>query len=234
VGVVVIKHLAMIMDGNRRWAKKNKMAYSTGYSEGGFGAAKVAARFCIESGIKYLSLYTFSLENFKRPQHEQDILFNCIKNDGAKQLRFFQEKGIKVCFVGDRTKFPDSVLPTITLLEEGTKDNKALQVNLLFCYGARQELVCSIKQIVHKIKSGLLSEDDISEESLEQCLWTSGTPQPELIIRTSGTQRLSNFLLYQAAYSEFHFLDCLWPEITAQDLQHAVDSYLGVQRNFGT
>lgn len=231
---VVIKHLAMIMDGNRRWAKKNKMAYSTGYSEGGFGAAKVAAKFCVDNGIKYLSLYTFSLENFKRPQHEQDLLFNCIKNDGAKQLSFFQKEGVKVCFVGDRTKFPASIVPTIELLEEETKHNDVLQVNLLFCYGARQELVCSVKQLFHKIKTGLLSEDEISEETLEQCLWTSGIPAPELIMRTSGTQRLSNFLLYQAAYSEFYFLDCLWPDITAQDLQRGLDSYLGVQRNFGT
>lgn len=229
----MIKHLAMIMDGNRRWAKKNKLAYATGYSEGGFGAAKRAAEFCIESGIAYLSLYTFSLENFKRPQHEQDLLFNCIKNDGQKYLPFFQKEGIKVCFIGDRAKFPESVLPVIELLENETKHNNKLQVNLLFCYGARQELICSIKKLLHKIKSGILSEDQISEESLEQCLWTSGIPQPELIIRTSGTQRLSNFLLYQAAYSEFFFLDCLWPEITKEDLQVAVSGYLGVQRNFG-
>lgn len=229
----MIKHLAMIMDGNRRWAKKNKLAYSTGYSEGGFGAAKRAARFCMDRGIPYLSLYTFSLENFRRPQHEQDLLFNCIKNDTKKYLPFFQKEGIKVKFVGDRTKFPAFILPAIEQLEKETEHNDALQVNLLFCYGARQELVCSIKRLVNDIKKGLLSEKDISEETLENCLWTSGIPQPELIIRTGGAQRLSNFLLYQAAYSEFYFLDCLWPEITEDDMQEALNSYLGVQRNFG-
>lgn len=229
----MIKHLAMIMDGNRRWAQRNKLSYSVGYSDGGFGAAKIAAKFCIDAGIPYLSLYTFSLENFNRPQHEQDLLFNCIINEGPSQLKFFNQENIKVCFIGDRDRFPEKVLPTITKLEEGTRDNDGLQVNLLFCYGARQELVCSIKRLMHKVKEGLLSEDQISEKTLEDCLWTSGIPQPELIIRTSGTQRLSNFLLYQAAYSEFYFLDCLWPDITREDIESAVNSYLGVQRNFG-
>lgn len=229
----MIKHLAMIMDGNRRWAKKNKLSYSVGYAEGGFGAAKIAAKYCLESGIKYLSLYTFSLENFNRPQHEQDFLFNCIINEGQKQLAFFNKENVKVCFIGDRSRFPKNVLPTINMLEKGTAQNDALQVNLLFCYGARQELVCSVKRLMHKVKKGLLSEDDITEKDLEECLWTSGIPQPELIIRTSGTQRLSNFLLYQAAYSEFYFLDCLWPDITREEIEHAVGSYLGVQRNFG-
>lgn len=230
----MIKHLAMIMDGNRRWAKKNKLSYSVGYAEGGFGAAKTAAKFCIDANIPYLSLYTFSLENFNRPQYEQDLLFNCIVNEGPKQLKFFNQENIRVRFIGDRSRFPEKVLPTIEALEQGTENNSGLQVNLLFCYGARQELVCSIKRLMHKVKKGLLSEEQISEKALEDCLWTSGIPQPELIIRTSGTQRLSNFLLYQAAYSEFYFLDCLWPDITREDLERAVGSYLGVQRNFGT
>ncbi|MFT6765328.1 MAG: undecaprenyl diphosphate synthase [Alteromonas naphthalenivorans] len=230
----MIKHLAMIMDGNRRWAKKNKLSYASGYTEGGFGAAKIAAKYCLDAGIKYLSLYTFSLENFNRPQHELDLLFNCIVDGGKKNLAFFNKENVRVKFIGDRDRFPEIVLPTVKLLEEGTKSNNALQVNFLFCYGARQELVCSIKRLVSKVKKGLLSEDQISEQTLEECLWTSGIPQPELIIRTSGTQRLSNFLLYQAAYSEFCFLDCLWPDITREDIEGAVSDYLGMQKNFGT
>lgn len=229
----MITHLAMIMDGNRRWAKKNKLSLASGYSEGGFGAARIAAQFCKQSGIKYLSLYAFSLENFNRPQYEQDILFNGIITQGIKNIPFFKEHNCKVRFIGDREKFPEKVLPTIIKIEEETASCTDLVINILFCYGARQELVCSIKQLFHKIKKGLISEHDISEKTLEQCLWTAGIPQPELIIRTSGTQRLSNFLLYQAAYSEFCFIDCLWPELTKEHLQQAVDSYLGVQRNFG-
>lgn len=229
----MIKHLAMIMDGNRRWAKKNKLSLLSGYSEGGFGAARIAAQFCKEEGIKYLSLYAFSLENFNRPQYEQDILFNGIITQGEKYISLFKEQNSNVRFIGDRSKFPAKVLPTITLLEQETAECDGLYINILFCYGARQELVCSIKRLFHKIKNGLLSENDISETTLEQCLWTAGIPQPELIIRTSGTQRLSNFLLYQAAYSEFYFIDCLWPELTREHLQQAVDSYLGIQRNFG-
>ena len=191
----MIKHLAMIMDGNRRWAKKNKLSYANGYTEGGFGAAKVAAQFCLDSEIKYLSLYAFSLENFSRPQYELDIIFNAIVNEGQKQLEFFKKGNVRVRFIGDREKFPEKVVPTIEMLEKETVQNDLLNVNILFCYGARQEIICSVKQLFNKIKNGILSEDQISEETLEGCLWTSGTPAPELIIRTSGAQRLSNFLL---------------------------------------
>ena len=230
---MMIQHLAAIMDGNRRWAKQNGLSYSLGYSDGGFGAAKRAAEFCLSKGIKYLSLYAFSLENFKRPQEEQDFLFSSMEKDGEKNIPFFQDAGIKVRFIGDRRLFPKNIVALAEKLEEETKQGEKLQVNVLFCYGARQELMCGIKELVHKVTSGVLKETDISEDSLEQCLWTQGIPHPELIIRTGGAQRLSNFLLYQAAYSEFYFLDCFWPDITEMHLQMALDSFYGVKRNFG-
>lgn len=228
-----ISHLAIIMDGNRRWAKKNKLSFGTGYAEGGFGAVKRAIEFCLSRGIKHLSLYAFSLENFKRPQEEQDFLFDTIVNQGQKNIPYLQKHDVQVKFVGDRSVFPQRVIPTCELVERETEQCSSIFVNLLFCYGGRQEIVSGVKNLLKQVRDGVLTEDAITEQALQDCLWTARTPDPELIIRTSGVQRLSNFLLFQSAYSEFCFLDCLWPEITEKDLATAVDSYTGVRRNFG-
>lgn len=229
-----LNHLAIIMDGTRRWAKKQGLQSAAGYREGGFAAVKRAILFCVTRNIKYLSLYTFSLENFRRPQYEQDILFDTIVSEGANALPFFTEHNIRVRFVGDRTLFPERVIPTCQSIEEQTQNNTGCTVNILFCYGARQEMICGIKKLVHQVKAGLLKEEEISEEVFAQCLWTQETPEPDLIIRTSGVKRLSNFLLFQAAYSEFYFLDCLWPEITEDHLIEATASFFATRRNFGT
>ena len=228
-----ISHLAVIMDGNRRWAKKNKLNFGAGYSDGGFGAVKKAIEFCLVRGIKYLSLYTFSIENLKRPQEEQNFLFDTIVSEGGKNISYLKERNVCARFIGERSLFPEHVIPTCNLVEQETKDCSALFVQILFCYGGRQELVAAVKKLVQKVKEGLILEDQITEEVLHDALWMAGIPDPELIIRTSGVQRLSNFLTYESVYSEFCFLDCLWPEITEKDLAHAVDSYLGIRRNFG-
>jgi len=228
-----ISHLAIIMDGNRRWAKKNKLSFGTGYAEGGFGAVKRTIEFCLSRGIKHLSLYAFSLENFKRPQEEQDFLFDTIVNQGGKNIPYLQKHDVQVKFVGDRSVFPQRVISTCELVERETEKCSAIFVNLLFCYGGRQEIVSGVKKLLKRVQDGFITEDQITESMLQECLWTAKTPDPELVIRTSGVQRLSNFLLFQSAYSEFCFLDCLWPEITEKDLATAVDSYNQVRRNFG-
>lgn len=228
-----LRHLAIIMDGNRRWAKRQGLQVASAYREGGFGAVKRSVQFCLDQGVEYLSLYTFSLENFRRPQYEQDILFDAVVQEGKNAIPFFQEHGIRVKFIGDKTRFPQSVLQICLDIEQATVRCHSLFLNFLFCYGARQEMVCGIKKLFHKIKSGLLQEHDISEQTFADCLWTQDMPEPDLIVRTSGVKRLSNFLLYQAAYSEFFFLDCLWPEITHQDLHNATASFARTQRNFG-
>lgn len=228
-----LTHLAVIMDGNRRWAKKQGLSFGVGYAKGGTQAIQTTMEFCLRRGISYLSLYTFSLENFKRPQVEQDFLFSTIVSEGAKQLPFLQEHNIRVQFIGDRSRFPEKVRPICQMLEEETKDFSKLCVNFLFCYGGRQELVSVAQRIAADVQKGLLTHDAVTEELFERYLWTVGTPDPELIIRTSGVHRLSNFLSYQSAYSEFCFLDCLWPEITTEILTEAVDNFLGMKRNFG-
>ncbi len=220
------------MDGNRRWAKKRRLFPWLGHREG-LKAAKRVVEFCLEKKIQFLSLYTFSIENFVRPAKELDYIFNKLPNELYKQIDELIEKGIRIRFIGDRSLFPASVVPLFKDIEEKTAHLHNITVNLLFCYGARQEIVHAIKNIVKKIKAGQISENELSDQMVSQHLWTQGIPDPELIIRTGGVKRLSNFLLYQAAYSEFYFIDYLWPEITHEHLEDALSFYKNCQRNFG-
>ncbi|HEX2978294.1 MAG TPA: polyprenyl diphosphate synthase [Candidatus Babeliales bacterium] len=228
-----MNHLAIIMDGNRRWARSKGLGSLVGHSNG-FEAAKRAVEFCLKKKIPYLSLYTFSIENFKRSEHERSYLFDLLASKAPQLIDDFLKYGVRARFIGDRSLFPAHLLATIENLELQTNQGHNLQVNFLFCYGARQEIVHGVKSIIQKIKNGELSENDITDETLNNSLWTAGIPEPDMIIRTGGTKRISNFLLYQAAYSEFYFLDCLWPEITEDHLQAACLNFEECKRNFGT
>lgn len=228
----MIEHIAFIMDGNRRWAKKRGMLKMYGHREGADNI-KTVIDFCLGKNIRYLSLYTFSIENFKRPKEEQTFLFDLMIHEADKSLKEMKEKEIRVRFIGDRSLFPSHVLPVCEKIERETATFSKLNVNFLFCYGARQEIIGGIKNIVKKVKAGEISEEDISDQVLRQNLWTTGIPEPDLIIRTGGQKRLSNFLLYQAAYSEFLFLDCLWPDLKPDDLETAFSNYVDRKRNFG-
>lgn len=227
-----MKHLAIIMDGNRRWARKKGLATLIGHRKGS-DSIEIAMSFCLKHTIPYLSLYTFSIENFNRSAQERAYLFDLIKKGVKQNLDQFIKNKVRVCFVGERSLFPEEVLPAIEEAERATAQFNALQVNFLFCYGARQEIVHGIRHMVRKIQAGELSEEDISEDMLSHYLWTAGMPEPDLIIRTGGQKRLSNFLLYQAAYSEFQFLDCYWPDITEQDLDKSLSTFNECKRNFG-
>jgi undecaprenyl diphosphate synthase len=228
----MIKHLACIMDGNRRWARLQGKLPVLGHQEG-VKAGRRVIQFCLEKKIPYLSFYTFSIENFKRSAQEQDFIFNIVATQGLQEVAQLRQEGVRIRFVGDRALFPPSLISVCDTLEQQTQDCTALQVNLLFCYGARQEIIGGIKKIIRQVKAGVLDEDDINEESFNHYLWTQDFPDPDLIIRTGGVSRLSNFLLYQAAYSELYFLDCLWPDIGAQQLEQAVSFFDKAQRNFG-
>jgi undecaprenyl diphosphate synthase len=228
----MIKHLACIMDGNRRWARRQGQLPMLGHKEGA-QAAKRAIQFCLEKKIPYLSLYTFSIENLKRSQEEKDFIFNMMATQGLQEVEQLRAHGVRIQFIGDRALFPQSLIEVCDALEQQTRDCTALHVNLSFCYGARQEIVGGIKKIIQQVKAGLLDENDINEESFSQYLWTSDFPEPDVIVRTGGVSRLSNFLLYQAAYSELYFLDCLWPDVGAPQLEQALSFFYEAQRNFG-
>jgi len=228
-----MQHLAMIMDGNRRWARENKLAAISHGHKKGLDVAKVAVRFCLKNKIKYLSLFIFSLENLKRSAVEKGYLFGLME-------RFFQDnidelisQGICIRFIGDRALFPKRVASMISDVETRTKGLDKLFLNLLFCYGSQQEMVFATKKVAEKVKNGLLQIDAIDEATLRNEMWLGGSPDPDLILRTGKVSRLSNFLLFQAAYSELMFLDCYWPEINEQRLSECVDTFYATRRNFG-
>ncbi len=227
-----MQHIALIMDGNRRWAKKRSLQPWLGHQHGAESVKRVV-EFCLKKNIPYLSLYAFSLENFKRPEQERNFLFTMLTEQAEHYLPHFMEHQVKVSFIGERALFPEATRSTIEKLEAATASNKRLQMNLLFCYGSRQEIVHGIKDITKKVVAGDLTIDQISDDMVMDYLWTKGTPAPDIVIRTGGVKRLSNFLLYQAAYSEFYFLDCLWPDISHEHLEAAVAHFYETKRNFG-
>jgi undecaprenyl diphosphate synthase len=228
----MMKHLACIMDGNRRWAKQRGKLSVEGHKEG-VETVKRAVRFCIDKKIQYLTLYTFSLENFKRPEVEKIYLFDLIATQAQRFIDLCGKDAVRIRFVGDRSLFPSSTVAACERIERDTAHGNALTVNILFCYGGQQEIVAGVKSIVSDIQRGALSPDDIDVTLFKKHLWMDNTPEPELIIRTGGYKRLSNFLLFHAAYSELYFLDCMWPDLTENELEKAVEYYEQTQRNMG-
>lgn len=228
-----MKHLAIVMDGNRRWAQKKGLAKWLGHKEGA-KAIDHAVDFCLGKGIKYLSLYTFSLENLeKRPKIERDYIFSLFLDEYKNIIPKSLDKGVKIKFVGDRSRYPEDIMKAVNEMESQTAKCSNLQLNFLFFYGGTQEIFWGIKELIKKIKYENLDPNSITEEMYESCLWSYGIPEPELIIRTGGRRRISNFLLYKAAYSEIEFLDCLWPDITQNDISLCFERFEQAQRNFG-
>lgn len=220
------------MDGNRRWAKKRGKLSVEGHKEG-VETVKLVIRFCLDKQIEHLTLYTFSLENFKRPEVEKNYLFNLIATQAQYVIDQSKKDGVRIRFIGDRSLFPHSIIAACERIERETADGVQLTVNFLFCYGGQQEIVAGVKSILLQIKNGLLSEANIDVALLRKHLWMGDTPEPELIIRTGGHKRVSNFLLFQSAYSELCFLDCMWPDLTEADLEKAIAVYTQSERNFG-
>lgn len=231
----MIKHLACMMDGNRRWARKQGWAAIYGHRQG-IETVRRVVDFCLQHNIPYLSLYTLSIENLKRSEEEKSSLFGLALNEANKLADELIKSNVRVRFVGDRALFPASLAPICAEIEEKTKNGTALHLNFLFCYGSRQEIVGGVKEVVRRIKAGELKEEEINEKTFNSALWLGDVPEPDLIVRTGGAQypRLSNFLLYQSAYSEYYFLDCLWPELSIDDLEKIVTDFSSRQRNFGT
>jgi len=227
-----LTHLALIMDGNRRWAQQHRTTFL--YDNGSKKAVQESISFCLERKIAYLSLYVFSLENLQnRDETTQKRLFSLLRQTCEQDDGQLAQEGVRVRFVGDRTLFPDELCDAIARLEETTKHGKRLTVHLLFCYGGQQELVAACKAIAQKVEQGELASSDVSRDVLAQHLWTGDIPHPDLLIRTGGAKRLSNFLLYQAAYSELMFVEYYWPEMNRERLAACIASYQGLTRNFG-
>jgi len=226
------KHVAIIMDGNGRWATKNNVSRSKGHRKGA-DAVREAIEGAIESGVSYLTLYAFSSENWNRPAEEVSDLMGLLRMYLKKEVRTLSKEGVKLRVIGRREALGKDIESMIESAEEKTKDNDRLTLVIALSYGSRDEIVNAARTIAQAVVDGRQSLDTIDEATVDEALFTHGIPDPDLIIRTSGEQRLSNFLLWQAAYAEFLFLPILWPDFSRQAFAGAVEDYLSRDRRFG-
>ena len=220
------------MDGNGRWAKKRGMPRSAGHTVGAANF-KTITRYCAKIGIEYLTVYAFSTENWKRPSAEINGLMKLFKQYLEESLRDFRDDDIKVRFIGDTEAFSSDLRQLIEETREVCKDRTGMVLNIAMNYGGRDELRRAVTKIARETADGMLSPDAITEDTISDALDTAGTPDPELMIRTSGEERISNFLLWQIAYSEFFFSDTLWPDFDKKELERAIYYYQNRERRFG-
>ncbi|MCR5296318.1 MAG: isoprenyl transferase [Clostridiales bacterium] len=226
------QHVAIIMDGNGRWAKKHKLSVSRGHRQGTETLREII-RHTDDLGIRALSLYAFSTENWNRSEEEVAALMQLILDFFASEIDELDEKNVRILILGDKSRLPEKQRETLIEAEKRTAGNTGLRLNIAVNYGGRAELVKAAREIAALVRDGSLSEDEITEETISDHLYTRGQPDVDLLIRTSGEQRLSNFLLYQNAYAEFIFPDTLWPDFTVHDYDLALDAFIHRERRFG-
>ena len=223
-------HIAVIMDGNGRWAKKRALPRSLGHKAGAENFKKITL-YASEIGIKYFTVYAFSTENWSRPSEEVGALMKLFKQYLESAINEFSDQNIKVNFIGDTSFFPKDLQKLIERVKDGSKNKTGMVLNLALNYGGRAEIIKAVNDIYEKKLNG--EQIELNEETLNAHLYTKNQPDPDLIIRPSGEKRLSNFLLWQCAYSEFIYFDILWPDFKPSDLDEAIDIYMGRSRRFG-
>lgn len=226
------KHLAIIMDGNGRWAKQKGLLRAFGH-EKGTKSVRITVETCAKLGIENLTLYAFSTENWNRPKLEVDTLMNLLISSLKKEFDTLQKNDIRLNCIGNIDLLPNKAKKELLTVISNTKDNKRMTLTLALSYGSREELLHAIKIISHKVKNNIISVDNIDESIINQHLYTHDLPDVDLVIRTSGEHRISNFLLWQIAYAEFYFTDVLWPDFNENDLYEAIISYQKRERRFG-
>ena len=227
-----IQHIAIIMDGNGRWAKKRGLPRSMGHRKG----AEVVKEICQaagDAGIKYLTLYAFSTENWKRPQEEVDSLMDLLRQYLKSDLKELKEKGVCIRFIGEREMLPKDILKSMEKLEAETANNDKMTLCIALSYGSRQEIVHAAKKVAELVKRGDIRVEDIDEKIFSDMLYTHDIPDPDILIRTSGEQRISNYLLWQLAYSEFFFVEAYWPDFTKEMLNDVIEKYKTRERRYG-
>lgn len=225
------QHIGIIMDGNGRWAKRRGLPRSAGHKVGAKTFRKIV-RYCNKIGIKYLTVYAFSTENWKRPQEEVDAIMNLLREylNDAKNYKY---ENVRTKFIGDLSVFDDDILEKIKECEEESENFTGLTLNVAINYGGRNEIISATKQIAQKVNNGELQIEDINEDIMNAHLYTVGQPDVDLIIRPSGELRLSNFMLWQAAYAEYIFMDILWPDFNEKSLDQALEEFARRNRRFG-
>lgn len=225
-------HIGIIMDGNGRWAKKRFLPRSAGHRVGASNFRTIT-RYCSKIGVKYLTMYAFSTENWSRPAEEVGALMGLFKEYLEEALRDFMDENIRVRFIGDVSAFPEDLRKLIQEVEEASAPKTGMVLNLAMNYGGRAEITRAAQAFAREVAAGERRPEDLTEELFSSYLYTGGQPDPDLIIRPSGEERLSNFLLWQGAYAEFVYFDILWPDFKTSDLDEAIRIYSSRQRRFG-
>jgi len=226
------RHIAIIMDGNGRWAKQKGKLRIFGH-ENGVGTAKRTVESCVKLNIEYLTLYTFSTENWKRPKLEVDTLMNILVSSLRKELKTFVKNNVRLNTIGDISLLPKKAKRELAEVKEKTKENTGLTLTLALNYGAREELKKAVQTIAGKVKNNIISPENIDETIINNHLYTHNLPDVDLLIRTSGEHRISNFLLWQIAYAELYFIAVFWPDFREHHLVEAIKNYQNRERRFG-
>jgi len=221
-----LRHVAIIMDGNGRWGLKKRNSRNYGHQQG-LKAIEKIVDYSIKRKIFYLTLFTFSSENWKRPKNEVNFLFRLLESYFKTNLSKVINNGIRIKIIGDKSKLSKNLRNIIKLVEKRTKQNKKISVNLALNYGSKHEMISSLKTIIKK-------KLKITEDNFEKNLYTAGCPNPDILIRTGGQRRLSNFLLWQLAYTEIFFVNKMWPDFNSKDFSKIINQFKKTKRNFGT
>lgn len=226
------QHVAIILDGNGRWAKRRGLPRKMGHAQGCV-AVEQTVRDCNKLGIKYLTVYGFSTENWKRSEAEVGALMTLFRQYIKKLTKVAAEENCRVIMIGERSRFDDDLIAALNHIEEATKDNTAMTFVIALNYGGRDEITRAVRRLAQEAKDGRLAPEDITETVISGYLDTAGIPDPDLLIRTSGEIRLSNYLIWQCAYTEIYVTDTLWPDFNMEELEKAIDSYSKRDRRFG-
>ncbi len=227
-----INHIAFIMDGNRRWAKKHNLPIAMGHRKGAETLTEIA-KAAKNMGVKYMTVYAFSTENWGREEAEVNALMDLLRHyldTGFKELK---ENDVRIIFIGEKYMLADDIKQKIAQIEQQTAENKSATLCVALSYGSRQEIIQAVRQVAEEVNSGKLSLNDINVDKFTKYLYTRDIPDPDLVIRTSGEKRISNYLLWQTAYSEFYFSDTLWPDFSKEELKHIIEDYSKRERRYG-
>ena len=227
-----LEHIAIVMDGNGRWAKKRGLPRTLGHRKG----AEVVKEICKaaeKAGIKYLTLYAFSTENWKRSEDEVASLMDLLRQYLKSDFQELHERGVRIRFIGERQMLPADIVENMVKLEDQTAANDKMTLCIALSYGSRQEIVHAARRLALLAKRGDINVDDIDKKLFSDMLYTKDIPDPDILIRTSGEQRISNYLLWQLAYTEFFFTDALWPDFNEKQLLEIIDSYKSRERRYG-
>ncbi len=227
-----LEHIAFIMDGNRRWAKAHGLPVISGHEKGAETLTDIV-KALDELGIKYVTVYAFSTENWKREKAEVDGLMNLLRKYLDEGFKEIEQNNARIIFVGEREMLADDIVAKISEIEARTAQNKGITLCVALSYGGRQEIVSAVKKIAKSLQNGVLNIKDVDEKKFSDMLYTKDLPDPDLLIRTSGEKRISNFLLWQLSYAEFYFSDTLWPDFSKRELIEIIEDYKNRERRYG-